>query len=751
MSNKPVICSKFMLKVATVTVIQEVNQPDELIPVLVLCPSQDEKQLLSSADFSAYCFHCLEYSSLQTTPPKLKGQVDLVAFCQDAIAYAKVHKIAAVYYSFDIANLVAAVVCQSLNIFGPRLESILQCFHKFYAREIDSYPPGYSVVQLDNEKDILIDKDIVNTLRFTVFVKPVCSSYGMFCGKVDQPEQLQQVCKDLARAYQPWWQMYRDLFQAFVDGTKYPLAVTSQVPLLVEDLISGQPLTCDGFVYRGQVHFFGLVDTVEAKDGSVDCYVFPSQVSQAQQRAIYERVANFIQDSGLDNSFFCAEFWLQEQGSPVLIEMNARMSATFGFLYQQSLNFNLPKAALTLAQGICPDIPSQTLVEKTPTSCRLYLSTRNNGLASTLFDFSLAQQTLSCSQLITFNCEAADQIKNTYYHPTPLAELNLVGSNRAALQFYGQHLRNALLLERRSPAYQIAVAQDCVLQGGEGLYYDPRSNQLFCLDYGNPQLIQLCLTTRKVQRFPLPGLCYGLALSGTETVVLSGELGLVELNLNTKEIIPIIQDYQGKQLVCNDVVIDKNGNIWFNTIDEDATAIRGTGALLACNPQGQVQEVFAGLGYANGMGLSPDGRSLYVVDSLERSVHVFVLNSDRTEATLPDIHDHHKFIVADETEGVPDGLAVDGAGRLWLTFWFGGKVVCIDPQSQARVREIVLPVINISSVTIVDSKCDRTAESPCKLFACSSAVPWLGGKVLAPWYAGDLPGSRQGYLFEIDI
>lgn len=170
-----------MLKVATVTLIKEVNTADERIPVLVLCPSQDEKQLFSSADFSAYCFHCLEYSCLQTTPPKLKGKVDLVAFCQDAITYAQVHQIEAVYYSFDIANLVAAVVCQSLNIFGPSIEGVLNCFHKFYAREIDelsvtfrayirddfdSSPLRYSVVQLVNQREVVIEKDILSRLKF---------------------------------------------------------------------------------------------------------------------------------------------------------------------------------------------------------------------------------------------------------------------------------------------------------------------------------------------------------------------------------------------------------------------------------------------------------------------------------------------------------------------------------------------------------------------------------------------------------
>ena len=740
-----------MLKVATVTVIQEINSANEKIPVLALLPSENEKQLFSSPDFSEYCFHCLEYSSLKTIPPSLKGPVNLVAFCQDAIAYAQTHHITVVYYSFDISNLIAAVVCQNLNLFGPSLESVLQCFHKFYGREIDSYPPGYSFVQLENEKKVSIDQATLNTLTFPVFMKPVCSSYGMFCAPVDTPEQLEQVCTELATAYQPYWQMYSTFFQEFVDATKYPLAVTSQVPLLVEELISGEPLTCDGFIYKGEINFLGLVDTVEAPNGSVDCYIFPSQVSEFQKQAIYERVTNFIQNSGLDNSFFSAEFWLQGQTPPILIEMNARMSATFSFLYKQSINFNLPLAALKLAQGICPQIPKQPLQQQIPTSIRLYLSTRKSGLASTLLDFSLAQQTLGSSQLITFNCKPEEQIKNSSYHSTPLAELNLFGTSQFPLKFYGEHLRNALLLERRSPAYQITVVPDLLLQGGEGLCYDSRNNQLFCLDYGNFQLIQLCLTTRNIQRFSLPAAFYGIAVSATGTVLLSGELGLMEFNLNTQELVPIVQEYQGQKLVCNDVIIDKTGCIWFNTINEDTTGIGKEGALLCCNSQGQVQEVFKGFGYANSMGTSPDGRSLYVVDSLERVIHVFTLKSSKMEATLKDVQYHHKFIVANENEGVLDGLAVDRAGYLWLTFWFGGKIICVHPRSEARLREVTLPVMNITSVSVVDSECNPNAKAANKLFACSSVVSWLGGKSLSPWYASELKESKQGYLFEIDL
>ena len=104
-----------------------------------------------------------------------------------------------------------------------------------------------------------------------------------------------------------------------------------------------------------------------------------------------------------------------------------------------------------------------------------------------------------------------------------------------------------------------------------------------------------------------------------------------------------------------------------------------------------------------------------------------------------------------ENEGEIDGLAVDRAGYLWLTLWFGGKVICIDPRSQARVREVILPVMNITSVSIVDSECNPSNEPASKLFACSSAIPWLGGKSLAPWYASELPEAQQGYLFEVDL
>lgn len=85
-----------------------------------------------------------------------------------------------------------------------------------------------------------------------------------------------------------------------------------------------------------------------------------------------------------------------------------------------------------------------------------------------------------------------------------------------------------------------------------------------------------------------------------------------------------------------------------------------------------------------------------------------------------EFYHNRQFIVFQEHEGVSDGLAVDGADHLWVTFWFGGKLVSI-------------------------------VNSSLKLFACSSAVSWEGEKVLAPWYVDDLPGSQQGYIFEIDI
>ena len=72
---------------------------------------------------------------------------------------------------------------------------------------------------------------------------------------------------------------------------------------------------------------------------------------------------------------------------------------------------------------------------------------------------------------------------------------------------------------------------------------------------------------------------------------------------------------------------------------------------------------------SNGVGWSPDGRTMYLVDSGPRVVHAFAFDAERGE-----IADGRVLVTVPETVGSPDGMTVDAAGDLWVAIYGGGAV-----------------------------------------------------------------------------
>ncbi|XP_034722186.1 regucalcin-like, partial [Etheostoma cragini] len=50
-----------------------------------------------------------------------------------------------------------------------------------------------------------------------------------------------------------------------------------------------------------------------------------------------------------------------------------------------------------------------------------------------------------------------------------------------------------------------------------------------------------------------------------------------------------------------------------------------------------------------------------------------------------------------EGEGLPDGMAVDADGRLWVACYNGGRVINIDPATGVCLRSVSLPVMKTTS------------------------------------------------------
>lgn len=101
---------------------------------------------------------------------------------------------------------------------------------------------------------------------------------------------------------------------------------------------------------------------------------------------------------------------------------------------------------------------------------------------------------------------------------------------------------------------------------------------------------------------------------------------------------------------------------------------KSTGQLWRISTKGEVTRLAQDIGTTNGVDVSPDGKTLYVNESVQRGVWAFPINDNGTlgERKLVKQFDDHGF----------DGMRVDVDGNLYITRYGKGTVVKLSPQGE---------------------------------------------------------------------
>lgn len=130
----------------------------------------------------------------------------------------------------------------------------------------------------------------------------------------------------------------------------------------------------------------------------------------------------------------------------------------------------------------------------------------------------------------------------------------------------------------------------------------------------------------------------------------------------------------------NDGVCDPRGRFFAGTV---TTELRpGAGALYRLDPDGSIRTALGGVTESNGIAWSPDGSTVYYVDSGELAPRIRAFPFDVDSGTLGAPRD---IVAFDPGDVVPDGLAVDAEGCIWVAMWGGFEVRRYD--SDARLLE----------------------------------------------------------------
>lgn len=185
----------------------------------------------------------------------------------------------------------------------------------------------------------------------------------------------------------------------------------------------------------------------------------------------------------------------------------------------------------------------------------------------------------------------------------------------------------------------------------------------------------------------------GLAFTKEKTFLLActNDPGaILELDLNGKQLRRWDADSNGNKLAggINDIVVAPNGGAYATTFGPYAdppvpTFVIGKILYLAPGAEKWI-EVANDLNYANGVGVSPDGKTLYVSQTVSNCMLKFTIAADGS------LSHRSNFVllntlVPNKNQSPwlgPDSMKVDSKGNIYVAQWFGGKVLKLSPDGK---------------------------------------------------------------------
>jgi D-xylonolactonase len=208
----------------------------------------------------------------------------------------------------------------------------------------------------------------------------------------------------------------------------------------------------------------------------------------------------------------------------------------------------------------------------------------------------------------------------------------------------------------------------------------------------------------------------------------------------------VASSFEGKALRFNDATTDAYGRFFTGTRYRPTTGntCYQLGSLYKVDRDASISIIDEGIHLSNGIGFSPDNRTMYYTDSILHTIYKY--DYDLEDGA---ISNRRVFAEVPHDLGMPDGLTVDSEGYVWSAHWRGSRITryrpdgVIDRTIECPFRKptslvfggVGLRDLYVTTASDKDETLERTGLSP------EEAVRKAGGLVYR--YRSDVMGKPE--------
>lgn len=220
---------------------------------------------------------------------------------------------------------------------------------------------------------------------------------------------------------------------------------------------------------------------------------------------------------------------------------------------------------------------------------------------------------------------------------------------------------------------------------GESPVWDVRAQRLWWVDIEGSFIRSIALgQTDAVQSWRMPERVGCIALTAVQGQLIAAmETGIARVTLQEDGQVNITWlariQHPAPGMRFNDGRCDASGRLWVGTMVMDMSLASDLGGLYCLDERGLTGPHVTGLLTPNGLGMSPDGRTLYLSDSHPKVQKIWAFDLEAASGILTN---RRLFVDMNDWPGRPDGAAVDAQGHYWICGNDAGQIHAFDPQGQ---------------------------------------------------------------------